>query len=886
MVVCFYCKFSSVHGQTLSIRLSDAGSNSLGEEKEFPMQYLNDQYWNVVINPSQYDFTDKLAYTYILTDTANNTREEYRVPLLLNAGKLKSPTLDVFDEWAQVNLYKSVFNSIPFKKVFKPIAFKPVKKISYKNATHIFKIDLPELEEGKIICITGSGKKFHQWNEQKPLLLSRTKAGWDVKLNLIKEEFPIEYKYGIYDINEKKIIQYEQSGNRLLLYPAEKNKKSLFHEFPSFTNLWKGAGLNIPVSALRTEQSWAIGDFSALHLLSDWAKEAGLKLIQLLPVNDTTATYTRKDSYPYAAISAFALHPVYLDVQKLAIAFSVVFPVGMTDKVKELNDMPGLNYEEISRIKMEAIRMLFEKEKHFFKDDFAWFEFFELNRHWLGPYAAFCYLRDKYQSPEFNNWEQFSVYNEEAIQDLISPDKDHYDEIAIHYFIQYHLYLQLKDAADYAHKNGIILKGDLPIGVARWSTDSWMFPQLFNMDMQAGAPPDAFATKGQNWEFPTYNWKNMEADNFVWWRQRMEHLSTYFDAVRIDHVLGFFRIWSIPAKEVEGILGKFVPAQPLPLYDFTNAGITFDEDRYCLPFFTDEILSSTFGDKTKWVKDTFIEGNRLKEGLNNQRAIESYFRKNPENIELKTVLFGLVSNVILLKDENEGHYHFRIGMLDSMSFKYLPEDQQEKSGRLYDQYFYHKQNGLWKEEGVIKLTALKNCTDMLLCAEDLGMVPEMVEGVLANMEILALQVERMPKKLTESYSHPKNAGYLSVVTPSTHDMSTIREWWEEDRKNTQYFYNHLMGHYGTAPYFCEPWICKEIILQHIYSPAMWSIFLLQDLMAMDENLRRENPKEERINIPADTDHDWNFRMHITLENLLEQKDFTQNIRNMILESGR
>lgn len=885
MVIRFYLKFRSVHGQSLSIRLNGAGSGLMEDAKEFPMQYLDEQYWHLTIEPDHHQVKNKLEYTYILTDTINNTREEYKVNSLLNFRKLKLAALDVFDEWIQGKLYKNVFESIPFKNVFKTAAYKPSKKISYKNATHIFKVEIPQLEEGKLVCITGSSQKLHEWNEQKPLRLGKTRNGWDIKLNLSKETFPIEYKYGIYDVNEKKIIHFEESGNRVLEFPAEKNKKSVYHEFPALGNLWKGTGLNIPVSSLRTEQSWGIGDFTDLHLLADWAKSSRIKLIQLLPVNDTTATYTRKDSYPYAAISAFALHPVYLNVQKLATAFSVVFPEKMINKVQKLNDMAQLDYEAIAMIKKEAIQLLFEKEKHFFKDDFAWFEFFDLNRHWLGPYAAFCFLRDKFQTANFSNWEQYSVYDEEAVLELISSEKEHYDSIAIHYFTQYHLHLQLKDAADHAHKNGIIIKGDLPIGVARWSTDSWMFPRLFHMDMQAGAPPDAFATKGQNWEFPTYNWKKMEEDNFVWWRQRMEHLSAYFDAVRIDHVLGFFRIWSIPSHAVEGILGKFVPAQPLPLYDFTIAGVNFDEDRLCKPFFTEEILSSTFRDKTRWVKDTFINGNQLKEGLDTQRAIEKYFKENPENIDLKTTLFDLVSNVILLKD-NPGHYHFRIGMQDSISYKFLPGDQQEKLNHLCQQYFYHKQDGLWKEEGVIKLTALKNCTDMLLCAEDLGMVPEMVEGVLAEMEILALQVERMPKKLSENYSHPRNAVYLSVVTPSTHDMSTIREWWEEDRKSTQYFYNHLMGHYGTAPYFCEPWICKEIILQHLYSPAMWSVFLLQDLMAIDESIRRENPAEERINIPADTDHNWNYRMHITLENLLEQKEFTQNINNMIIESGR
>jgi 4-alpha-glucanotransferase len=205
---------------------------------------------------------------------------------------------------------------------------------------------------------------------------------------------------------------------------------------------------------------------------------------------------------------------------------------------------------------------------------------------------------------------------------------------------------------------------------------------------------------------------------------------------------------------------------------------------------------------------------------------------------------------------------------------------------MFVQYFYEKQNDMWYRVAQEKLDAIQQSSDMMICAEDLGMVPDMVEDVLKSREMLALQVQRMPKKSYQQFSHPNDAPYLSVVTPSTHDMSTIRQWWEEDVDVTQRFYNDLLLHKGKAPHFCEPEICKEIIHQHLKSPAMWSVFLLQDLMSVDVGIRRINPNEERINIPADPNHFWNYRMHITLEALKEQKVFNETILHLISDTQR
>ena len=887
MGIHFYIRYKTQYGQSLAIQIHGPENNGKGPDAAIECSYYNEEYWYAYYEPTEAQKKQTICYHYILRDNNQAEQPDYWFARSINLKKAEAEEINVYDDWQNIPFEKNVFNSRAFVKVFDENRVK-TKEPGCKNPTHLFEVNTSHLPDNKIVCLLGSGKKLKEWDRQKPILLKKRKNSWSVKLNLQKESFPIEYKYGVYDTNLKVVQYLEESNNRILYKPVEKNRLNILHQFVDFKNFpWKGAGVNIQLSALKTENSWGIGDFTDINLLTDWSVRSGIKLIQLLPINDTTATHDRRDSYPYSAISAFAQHPVFLNVQKLATAASLELPDDLLEEVRQLNDLPTLDYESVARIKYNVIGELYEKDKYSFKDDFAYFDFFDLNRHWLVPYAAFCYLRDKHQTADFSQWGEYAVYDEDMIQALVSPDTDHYDSVAIHYFTQYHLHLQLMDAVDYAHKNGIIIKGDLPIGVGRHSVDTWMNPSLFHMDMQAGAPPDAFTVKGQNWSFPTYNWEVMQQNDYAWWRQRMEHMSNYFDAIRIDHILGFFRIWSIPMHAVEGIFGRFMPALPMYADDFNRAGIHFNDSRFCEPYFTDEILNGMFGSHTQWVKEHVLEGGRIKATFNTQRKVADYLAKHKPELHLQQGLFDLLGNVILLRDElYPDQYHFRISMQDTISFKHLSAHEQGLLNELYRQYFFEKQNELWFNVVQTKLDAIQKSSDMLICAEDLGMVPEMVEDVLKSREILALQVQRMPKTNLESFSHPGNAPYLSVVTPSTHDMSTIREWWEEDRAATQHFYNQLLGHYGNAPYYCEPWICREIILQHLHSPAMWSIFLLQDLFSMEEVTRRENPSEERINIPADPNHYWNYRMHITLEFLLQQKSFSDTLHSMVSGTGR
>lgn len=891
-----YIRYSTNFGQSLWISANgELGTDLI--DNAIPMTYMNEEFWFAEIKISK-ETTTLFKYKYILKNEDGEIVPEFGNDRSLEIPGHGVKEILVIDTWNHAGEFENAFYSAPFTNILLKQNTGNARSLSDKKISHIFKVKAPLLQKNETICFAGNIARLGNWSTEKPVLFSKDRNWWVCKMDLSDEDFPIAYKYGIYNKKDKKFIRFESGNNRILYGDASKKKLTVLHDgfarFPN--NTWKGAGVAIPVFSLRSKKSFGVGEFSDLKLLADWAHATGLKLIQILPVNDTTATHGWADSYPYAAISAFALHPLYINLEKTAGKKQASKIKSLTSKQEQLNALADVDYVEVMKTKMAALREIYKDiaEDFFTADEYL--DFYKCNKHWLVPYAAFCYLRNKYGTSDSAQWESNSVYDKKEIEKLSSENSEAHKEIVFHYFVQYHLHKQLKEAADYAHKKGVVLKGDIAIGVYRYGCDTWVDPKLYHLDWQAGAPPDDFAVKGQNWGFPTYNWKKMQEDHFDWWRKRFEQMSNYFDAFRIDHILGFFRIWSIPDHAVEGIMGHFIPAIPVLITEFSERGIWFDYHRFCQPYITEDVLYEIFGTLAGKVKSEFLVKNDfnsfdLKTEFNTQRKVEKYFsEKEPtaENGKIKIGLYDLISNVILFEEPgSQGQkFHFRISIDKTSSFRYLAPEQKEKINTLYINYFFQRQDDFWRKEAMHKLPYLKRATNMLICGEDLGMVPHCVPEVMKQLGILSLEIQRMPKKEGTDFSHPNDAPYLSVITPSTHDMSTIRGWWEEDKVKIAAFYNHVMGQWNEAPYYCEPWINRAIVLQHFYSPAMWCIFQLQDLLGINETLRKENPNEERINVPADPNNRWKYRMHLNLEDLIQQKEFTNELKGYVEDSGR
>ena len=901
--VSFWLRYATQYGQQIFITGNHPilGNNNLAEA--LPLQYFNEHYWTVSVDFSAISLPlDGITYHYFIKEANGSITHEWGEYKKIESSDTNYTELSLLDSWNYAGYIENTFETEPFQQVLLKKLPVTSKQSDQPNATftHQFIVKAPLLQADETICILGSGDTLGNWQTEKPVLLNYDSQTfrYEVSLNLTDDDFPIAYKYGIYHLGEKKFVRYENGNNRVAHDRAVGNTLIRYHDgFVWLPNSsWKGTGVAIPVFSIRTQDGFGVGEFADIKKLVDWSAQIGLKLIQLLPVNDTTATHTKADSYPYAAISAFALHPMYLHLPAMADQIGRDELLELEPIRKAVNQSPSVDYEKVNEIKQSFCKLLYQRTGAATLASESFKQFFKHNEHWLKPYAAFCYYRDLYGNVAFSKWPAHSAWDEQLMGVYFSDSEKSAEGIGMGYycFLQYHLFLQLKEATQYAHSKGIIVKGDIAIGVYRNGADVWQQPELFNLNFQAGAPPDDFAVTGQNWGFPTYNWQKMKETGFAWWKQRFTQMSDYFDAFRIDHILGFFRIWSIPDHAIEGIMGRFVPAIPIMPVELIERDIHLSEARLTEPFINEQVLWQIFGYDNELVKSLFLipkeQGNyHLKPAFATQQQVENYFSEQENDghhQKIKQGLFHLISNVIFFTTPNETGYHFRYGVEQTASFRFLPDAYKQPLLDLYRNYFFQRQDDFWMKEALQKLPALKRETNMLICGEDLGMVPGCVPAVMQQLGLLSLEIQRMPKNPDKKFFHPNDAPYLSVVTPSTHDMSTIRGWWEENRETTEVFYHQGLGQSGTAPYYCEAWINKAIVLQHLYSPAMWCVFQLQDVLGIDPLLRRTHPSEERINVPADPNNYWNYRMHISLEELMNANGFNDELNYCIKSSGR
>lgn len=900
MKITFNIAYNTIWGQQIGVlgSIPELGSGDVA--KAFRLEYLPNGKWqkSINLNPK----TPVFSYKYILlNDHGEILDEDWGEERSFDPKGCENTHSFIQDAWRSKNhpdnaLYSSAFLNVIFKAgEYKLPSIKKEKgKLRLQFQMHCLR-----LSEHQQLCITGNTPELGNWNLAKPkLLVNPQHPLWQIAIN-IEPTTSIEYKFGIYDNRSNQVQLLETGENRKLDLSALPSDVETFistDEYFRFPfDAWKGAGVAVPVFSLRSEKGFGVGSFEDIKGLVDWSHKVGLKMVQILPINDTTATYTWVDSYPYAAISVFALHPMYLDLEQLDGFDQHVSKSAYRRKQKTLNQLSQVDYEAVLKYKLKYARQVFEAQQEVFLESKAFKTFLKENGHWLKPYALFCYLRDLHGSVNFQEWTTGSTFSQSLLRKMTSARAKCFSEIAFYYYLQFHLDQQLKNATAYARAHGIVLKGDIPIGIYRYSVDAWVAPELYNMNGQSGAPPDPFSATGQNWGFPTYNWEEMAKDGYEWWRNRLQQLSHYFDAFRIDHILGFFRIWEIPLEQVEGSFGFFNKAIPISVHEFAERGIHFDYKRFCKPYLPLHLLYHIFRDDCEWVLETFLEKDKngqfqFKSAFDTQRKVELWFKTAAADKQhLKQLLFNFLSNVLFFEvpGSKQTAFHPRIDFMSNSTFQELEESTRHKLEVLYNDYFYHRQEDFWKAEAMIKLPAIKQATNMLICGEDLGMVPACVPGVMNDLGFLTLEIQRMSKNPETEFLQATDIPYWSVCSPSTHDMSPLRLWWEEcDEGQRARFYYRELGLSGMPPKALTAKLAAKLLTQHLAFPGMWTVFPIQDILAMDENLRLDHPEEERINVPANPQHYWRYRFHLNTEELLKAEDFNARFGKMIEESGR
>lgn len=890
MTIQFNIDYKAMFGEHIAVNIQS------GEEVlKLPLQTSDGEKWacDWCVESPEKSYT----YYYSVEREGRAVKTEWLIikhQLDVNAKKAVAYTL--YDHWKAMPedayLYSSAFTDC--------INHQAPQEMKPETGSKIVRLIVraPQLRDGERLGVLGADKALGAWDVQKILPMTQhTYNEWVADIDATRlEGGHLEFKFIAFR-NAKNELLWETSMNRTVDLPEMKAGELVSYELDqAFFVLYnrKLAGTQVPVFSLRTRKSAGIGDFGDLKTMIDFVASTGQKVLQLLPINDTTITHTWTDSYPYSCISVFAIHPQYVDLHALPELKDAKARAEAEKTRAELNALDKIDYEKVNDFKINYLRQIFNQEGEKIMKTAEYKAFFQDTELWLVPYAQYSYLRDKNGTADFNQWPDYRVWDEAERKALADPKTAAYKNVAFFYFVQFVLDRQMQEAHEHAKAKGVILKGDIPIGVNRNGCDVWMEPKYFNLNGQAGAPPDDFSANGQNWGFPTYNWFEMLKDGCQWWNRRFKNMARYFDAYRIDHVLGFFRIWEIPVHSVHGLLGQFAPALAMSREEIESYGLHFQEDRFTRPFITDWVLDRMFHERAGEVKEKYLdrlddERYQMKPEVDTQRKVEALFADVTDEKELwlRDGLYALISDVLFVRDHtNPGVFHPRISAQLDFIYESLYDNDKAAFNRLYNDYFYRRNNQFWYQEAMKKLPKLVQATRMLVCAEDLGMVPDCVPWVMDELKILSLELQSMPKDPSVKFGHLSRNPYRSVCTISSHDMPTLRMWWDENVQRTQEYYNTMLYRQGPAPHPLPGWLASDIISRHLTSPSMLCILSIQDWLATDEALRLPDADAERINIPANPKHYWRYRMHLNIEDLAADKRFVQNITEMISQSGR
>ncbi len=891
MKLTFNVNYHTNWGESVHIVGSTEQLGSGDFSKSVKMELTGDQHWTLDLELP--DSIAEFEYAYIIKNDNGFIKAEWGHQRKFIRGRA-AKVYNIYDRWQDQPADKPLYSSA----IVDCLNYRGErdKRLGLRTGYLNISIDAPMVGPKDVLAICGGCPAIGDWDASKAVIMSDADFPmWNVNIEAKKLPIGTQYKFIILNKETKNVVAWEGGENRVFEIAGDKQAATIVSglRFNNPLPPLRCAGVAIPVFSLRSAEDFGVGDFYDLKKVVDWTELTGQNFIQILPINDTTMTQTWTDSYPYNANSTFALHPMFLRLEEIGIINDESRMAYYNEKRAYLNSLATVDYEEVNRYKNEYVHEIFAQDGKTTVESEDFKNFVSKNAEWLTPYAAFCVLRDLNGTPDFTNWGAYSEYEAGKVEGFISS---HVDEINFVYFQQFHLDRQMRDVRDYAHQHGVAIKGDIPIGISRTSVDAWISPRLFNLDCQAGAPPDDFSVLGQNWGFPTYNWEEMNKDGFAWWKARFRKMSEYFDAYRIDHVLGFFRIWQIPMDAVHGLLGVFNPALPFSPDELRHSyDFWIDVNLHTTPYIMDWFLGDYFGEYTDEVKNTYLEPlgygrYKLKEAFDTQRKVADYFankEKNDKNNRISDALMGLIDNVLFIEDPYEkGKYHPRISAQFTYIYRSLNDYEKWCFDRLYNDFFYRRHNDFWYGKAMWKLPPLIEATDMLTCAEDLGMIPDCVSAVMSQLEILSLEIQRMPKDPKSEFGNTWHYPHYSVCTTSTHDMGGIRLWWEENREKSQHFFNNTLGCVGEAPYFAEPWLCEKIVDQHLKSPSMLCILPLQDWLSINADLRRNNPADEQINVPANSRHYWRYRMHLTLQQLLDATMFNNQLKNMIKDSGR
>lgn len=986
IIVRFRVNYQTSYGQELYVCGDPVELGKWNPKKAVLLEYVGNGYWEGSIRLPLNDKPQVLYYKYIVFTSARNYFWEGEENHRFELSAAQQPTIfEINDVYHWNDPINDIYSTSPFTNVLNrrshstpPSEIAQTADNTPPNKVKItFIVNSPHVKPNQNLVIVGSSPEIGYWHPENGVKMSDlTFPEWKATIIFDKSSLPIEYKYCITEKSPSlpgafSNALWESRPNRVCQINSSNNSRDSI-KYSIFIDDWitnpnskqfKGFGITAPLFALRTEESLGIGQYTDIQKLVEYCNKVGASMINMLPINDTTTDGSWNDSNPYRHISAFALHPIYIDLQQVAEIHPECQPTlaDLNQAKSDLNSCPKVDYPNVFNYKMKKLHEIFELIKNTLDANDDYNSFINKNAQWLKPYALFSVLRDKYHGIDYNQWDETHKNGKGPLSDQeFSELLERYStDTVFYYWVQFICEEQFKAAKNYARKRRVVLKCDVSIGVPSLSADCWLYPSLFNLDMTTFPLTSCDShssleyvyqmfndTKDIENDFtcPSYNWPQNATTDFSWWRLRLRRLADLFDAIELEHIFEFFRTWDVPREScVRSILGHYEPSLSYSKGDLKNRGF-FDIDKLIKPNINWSSITNRFGPQVgEEVANTFfVQAQncirsqqkfvfkpeydtevKISDFLN-QPNTQRLFNINSEieKIEFQNKLFELLSNVILVEDKTKPeHYNVRCQMLiesvkrrphgSSGQFDYdiiesnaWTEQEKNNLKSLSYDFYDGRQKELWLELSNQRFRMLKETTKMLICAEEVGQTDDVLSKNIQDRGFISLHVQRVPDT---SYPTTCNAGtinslslfgtklfdkirqfpYFSIATPSTVNMHSIRGWWaQEDREIIKRFWREEIWRIDEPPTECEAWIQEIILKQHLWAESIWTVFLLQDLVGIDERFRSQNPEDERINDPNDKNHHWDYRFPFSIEELISASDLSYKIRGFVEASGR
>lgn len=597
------------------------------------------------------------------------------------------------------------------------------------------------------------------------------------------------------------------------------------------------AGVAIPLFSLRRQGDAGCGDFAALEAFAPVAERMGMRIIQLLPLEDTTLYGDSRDSYPYRPLASTVLNPIYIAVDQLPPLKDQQLEQELRAEAERLSAQKTFDYTAVWQLKRRWLWASYMEQvdaSRYFTDMINRYARLTLRNAPFKSTPIWHYwvcermILDLFPDLDREEWDFWDAM--ERVEELETENKALVVRTGNFYAYCYMVaQRQMRRAVTAIRQHGLALMGDLPVGVDPHAADTLAYPTLFESRLSCGAPPDYFSPDGQNWGILTRRRISKKL-----WQERFGYLERFYDYLRVDHVLGFFRMWSIPRDGRSGMLGYFVPSHRYSEERIAKLG-----------------LSETL--RPEWIA--------------------------PIDKPATTQEVLWVACI-------DGGYVPRYDVASAEPFATLSPDLQERLRVVCKEYYYSANEELWRKRGLERLSFMQKLTSIHLCAEDLGMVPQCVYPVLEELGILKLYVERMPKSAGIEFEAAPYFSEDSVATTSTHDCAPLRLWWAEDAARSRRYYDYFLTDYG-VPYdtTLTPELAEIIVRRHLESSSRLCILPLQDWLALSsEHCATVDPHSEQINDPSNPHYVWSYRMPIGVEQLPD--DWIRLLRQMISETHR